>query len=238
MSLGLKALLALTLIVVLTAVGVGVFGGEDAPAPSSTALSATPTPSALPTAPSQTPEEGMYVASSIGEDGLVSIETWIRSATPLTELRLTTSDPDLAPGGVESLDLLVRSMDESTYDRVLARRDSVGTNQQTVQLRTPTREIYLSYTIDGGQSQASETVAGRGLARVLGMDVDYEGDEAGLVRRMLTVPGEILSVACLKPDANFDASPRPCGGTTDDGGWLVELTGDDIHDRLLASIQF
>jgi hypothetical protein len=226
----LRSLLAAVAVAAVVLVVLRFVGGDDdtGGGSSSGASSAAAT---VPPVPDDAPAEGLYVLSTVTDDGLVEVQTWLRSAQPVSELTLTTSDPDLAPGGVESLDLVVRS----AADKVLARRDSVGTNPQRVKLRSPATDLYFSYTIEGGLSQATETVEGRGLVRVLGMDVSYAG-EAGSVRRVVEAPGEVLNVACLKPKEDFDASPRPCGSATEDGGWAVDLTGADRQDRLLASI--
>lgn len=231
MSRSLRSLLAVVAVVAVVVVVLRLAGGDDDTGATSS-QDASSAPATVPPLPQDAPSEGLYVLSTVTDDGLVEVQTWLRSAQPVSELTLTTSDPDLAPGGVESLDLVVRS----TEGRVLARRDSVGTNPQRVRLRSPATDLYFTYTIDGGLSDATETVEGRGLVRVLGMDVSYAG-EAGTVRRVIEVAGSVLSVACLKPKEDFDASPRPCGAATDDGGWAVDLTGADRQDRLLASIE-
>jgi hypothetical protein len=68
------------------------------------------------------------------------------------------------------------------------------------------------------------------------MDVDYAG-AGGVVRRLVTAPGTVLNVACLRPSKDFDATPRPCGKPTGDGDWLVDLSGADRNDRLLAQVE-
>ena len=170
--------------------------------------------------------------SSVNADGTVEVQTWLRAATPISELRLTTTDPDLLPGSVESLDLLVHDVDGT----LLAHRDSIGTNPQQVRLRARATDIYFSYTIDGAMDDASQTVQTRTLARVLGMDVDYDG-AGGVVRRVVTATGTVMNVACLRPTDDFDESPRPCGKPTGDGDWVVDLRGDHRHDRLLAQLE-
>jgi hypothetical protein len=174
----------------------------------------------------------MYVLSSVTPDGTVDVQTWLRAGSPVSELRLATTDPDLLPGSVESLDLVVHDVDGA----LLAHRDSVGTNQQRVRLRAAATDLYFSYTVDGAMDDASQTVRNRTLARVLGMDVDYDG-AGGVVRRVVTATGTVLNVACLRPTDDFDESPRPCGKPTPDGGWVVDLRGDDLHDRLLAQLE-
>ena len=214
----------------MVALAVRALGGDaDEPTP---ARGTDASPSAVPAPPGDAPAEGLYVVSHVTEDGQVDVQTWLRSPNPVRELRLTTTDPDLLPGSVESLALVVRDLD----GKVLARRSSVGTNPQRIRLRSPATELFFSYTIDGGMDDASQTVAGRTLARVLAMDVDYDG-AGGTVRRLVTAPGEVINVACLRPSEDFDAAPRPCGEPTGDGGWLVNLTGKDRHDRLLAQIE-
>jgi hypothetical protein len=175
----------------------------------------------------------MYVVSDVQKNGQVNVQTWLRAPQPITQLRMTTTDPDLLPGSVESLDLVVRTMD----GKLLARRTSIGTNHQTIRLRAAAQELWFSYTVDGGLDDATSTVPGRKLARVLGMDVDYEGASAGLVRRLVTAPGTVLNVACLRSRSGFQASPRACGKPTADGGWVVDLKGRERRDRLLASLE-
>jgi hypothetical protein len=186
----------------------------------------------MPPAPQDLPAEGLYVVSDVAEDGSVEVQTWLRAAQPVSELALTTTDPDLLPGSVESLDLVVRAMDGA----MLAHRESVGTNPQRVRLRRPVSELYFTYVVDGGMDEASATVEGRSLARVLAMDVDYAG-AGGVVRRVVTASGTVLNVACLRPSEDFEAAPRPCGKATGDGDWVVDLQGDDWHDRLLAQLE-
>jgi hypothetical protein len=189
-------------------------------------------PVTVPVPPPETPTQGLYVHSHVTAEGQVQVETWLRSPTPVAELRLTTTDPDLLPGSVESLDLVVRT----SQGRMLAHRDTVGTNPQTIRLREAVRELYFTYTVDGGMDDAAGTVEGRSLARVLAMDVDYDG-AGGVVRRVVTSPGTVLNVACLRPSNDFQASPRPCGHATDGGGWTVDLRGPDRQDRLLAQLE-
>jgi hypothetical protein len=237
-SRGIKALAAVAVVVVAVVLGLRAVRSDDdrTPAAGDTAGSGSERSGPPPAYPDDMPAEGMYVDSTVTADGLVEVETWIRSATPLSELTLTTTDPDLAPGGVESLDVHVRTM----TGRNLARRDSVGTNPQQLRLNEPATELYFAYTVDGGLSDASETVADRSLVRVLGMDVSYEG-QAGPVHRVVHGPGTVINVACLRPkpenDEDFNASPRPCGASTEDGGWAVDLTGANRGDRLLAQLE-
>jgi len=230
-SRGLKALAAVAVVVALVAWGFRALTQDD-PGPSGGGPAAPHSRATLPPTPADVPAEGLYVVSTITAAGEVNVETWLRVPQPITELDLTTTDPDLLPGSTESLDLIVRTMD----GRLLAHRDSVGTNPQTIRLREPASDLYFSYTIDGAMDDASSTVPGRKLARVLAMDVDYAG-AGGVVHRLVTSPGTVLNVACLRPSKDFDATPRPCGRPTGDGDWIVDLRGDDWHDRLLAQLE-
>ena len=231
MTRGLKALAAVAVVVALVAVVVALLNGDDDRGPGAGSVEPR-AERTVPPAPADAPAEGLHVESEVTEDGLVEVETWLRSSEPVTELALTTTDPDLLPGTVESLDLVVRSMD----GRLLAQRDSVGTNPQHIRLRRPATELYFRYTVDGGLDDASASVEGRTLVRVLAMDVAYAG-EAGVVRRLVRGPGTVLNVACLRPSEDFAAAPRPCGRATDGGGWAVDLRGADRHDRLLAQLE-
>ena len=187
----------------------------------------------LPATPDEVPDEGLYVVSDVTDDGTVDVQTWLRAPQPITELKLTTTDPDLLPGSAESLDLVVRTMD----GKLVAHRDDVGTNHQTIRLRAPATELFFTYTVDGGMDDATSTVQGRTLARILAMDVDYDGAAGGVVRRLVTAPGTVLNVACLRPRSGFQATPSPCGKPTGDGDWFVELQGADRGDRLIAQVE-
>jgi hypothetical protein len=231
-SRGLRSLAAVAVVVGVIALAFAWFNRDDKPDPAPTTESRPKVERDVQPFPADMPTEGMYVASDVAADGSVEVSTWIRSAQPVEQLSMTTTDPDLLPGSVESLDLVVRTMD----GKMLAHRDTVGTNPQTIRLRQAATELYFSYTVDGAMDTASPTVPGRTLARVLAMDVDYAG-AAGTVRRLVSSPGTVLNVACLDPAQDFDAVPRPCGQATADGDWVVDLTGAQRQDRLLASIE-
>lgn len=231
MTRGLKALAAVAVVVALVVLGARALNRNDDGQP---AGSTTPrSRGTVPPMPTDAPPDGMYVVSNVTSNGDVDVETWLRAAQPISQLKMTTSDPDLLPGSVESLDLIVRTMDGT----LVAHRDSVGTNHQTIRLREPATDLYFSYTVDGGIDEATSTVPGRRLARVLAMDVDYEGASSGLVRRLVTTTGTVLNVACLRPRSGFQATPRACGKAAGDGDWLVDLRGPDIGDRLLAQVE-
>ena len=234
MTRALAALVAVAAVAAVVVLGLRALTGDD---PSSTGAgpAAPHRWATVPAAPLEAPAEGLYVVSTVTADGQVEVQTWLRVPQPVTELRLTTTDPDLLPGSTESLGLVVRTMD----GRLLAHRTSVGTNPQRIRLRDPATDLYLSYTIDGAMDDRSPTVQGRSLARVLGMDIDYAGADGSrvVVRRLVTSPGTVLNVACLAPSQDFDAAPRPCGSPTGDGDWLVELRGEHRQDRLLAQLE-
>jgi hypothetical protein len=227
----LKALGAVAVVVALVLVGVHALTRDDASTPPG---SSTPrSRGTVPPTPGEAPSQGMYVVSSINAEGEVDVQTWVHAPQPISQLKMATTDPDLLPGSVESLDLVVRTMD----GKVVAHRDSIGTNRQTVRLREPAADLYFSYTVDGAMDDATSTVPGRRLARVLGMDVDYVGASSGLVRRLVTASGTVINVACLRPRSGFQAAPRACGRPFGDGDWMVELRGPDIRDRLLAQVE-
>ncbi len=232
MTRGLKALAAVAVVVAMVVFGFRALTGDDDNEPAAAPSSSERTGREVPPPPADAPKEGMYVLSSVGADGTVEVQTWVRVAAPISELRMTTTDPDLLPGSVESLDLRVHGLDGTP----LAQRDSVGTNPQRIRLRAAATELYFSYTIDGALDDASQTVRTRTLARVLGMDVDYDG-AGGVVRRLVTSTGTVLNVACIRPTQDFDEAPRPCGKPTGTGDWVVNLRGDDWHDRLLAQLE-
>jgi hypothetical protein len=229
----LKALGAVAVVVALVVLGFQVLTRDDSQDPADSPSSQRSARDDVPPPPADAPHVGMYVLSSVAADGTVEVQTWVRTRTPISELRLTTTDPDLLPGSVESLDLKVHEIDGA----LLAHRDTVGTNPQQIRLRSDATDLYFTYVIDGAMDDASATVETRTLARVLGMDVDYDGAGDGVVRRVVTATGTVLNVACLRPTDDFDESPRPCGEPTGDGDWTVDLRGAHWHDRLLAQVE-
>jgi hypothetical protein len=226
----IKALGAVAVVVALVLLGVRALSGGDDGTPSSREPRSRAT---VPSAPTDAPAEGMYVVSHVTSGGDVEVQTWLRAPQPISQLRMATTDPDLLPGSVESLDLVVRTMD----GKVAAHRDGIGTNHQTIRLREPATDLYFTYVVAGGIDDATATVPGRHLARVLAMDVDYKGASGGAVRRLVTADGTILNVACLRPRSGFQAAPRACGRPVGDGDWLVDLRGPDRRDRLLAQLE-
>ena len=216
MTRGLKALAAVAVVVALVVFGFRALTRDDDKEPAA-APSSKRTPRDVPPAPADAPSEGMYVLSSVLADGTVEVQTWLRAAAPISELRMTTTDPDLLPGSVESLDVTVHDVDGT----LLAHRDSVGTNPQEIRLRASATDLYFSYTVDGAMDDASQTVQNRTLARVLGMDIDYDGS-GGVVRRLVTSSGTVMNVACIRATQDFDEAPRSCGKPTGDGDWVVE----------------
>ena len=105
MTRGLMALAAVAVVVALVVARIpGAHRGRRRATRRRAVVGAEP-PSDVPPPPADAPAEGMYVLSSVNADGTVEVQTWLRAAAPISELRLTTTDPDLLPGSVESLDL-------------------------------------------------------------------------------------------------------------------------------------
>lgn len=189
---------------------------------------------AVPPPPEGLAGPGSWVESRVGADGTVEVQQWIRSAVPVERLQLTTADPDAFPGTVESTGVRV-----STFDGArLAARGAVGTRTSNVRLRNPATEIYLRYSIAGDTlSDETSTIAGRSVARVLAMDVVFEGQDGPTVRVVGGPGSTVLNAGCLSPAAGLDAPPRPCGAPRGDGGWQVELDGEQRQDRVIAQLE-
>jgi hypothetical protein len=139
---GLKALAAVAVVAALVVFAFQAVSPDD----SSPAEPRSPQPRDGSADARRRAPEGMYVVSDVLADGQVKVQTWVRAPHPITRLRMTTTDPDLLPGSVESLDLVVRTMDGT----LLAHRQHIGTNHQTIRLRAPAQELWFSYTVDGG----------------------------------------------------------------------------------------
>ena len=57
------------------------------------------------------------------------------------------------------------------------------------------------------------------------------------VRQLRPQKQPLYTPACLRPTEDFDQTPRPCGQSTPEGDWVVDLTGEDSGDRLLAQLE-
>lgn len=211
----------------VVAIVAAVMLGDRRDAPTPAVVNEGAAPREIPAPPTDVPEIGMYVDSEVDATQDVWVAHWIRTTTPIAKLKLTAADPDGLPGGVVARKVVVVGADV-----VLARRAEVGTKQQTLTLKKPATEIYVTYRLTGGV-EAGGTVPGRVLARSVALDVDYRG-RAGPVARHVSAAGEVLNVACL-PRNERNRAPRPCGRSAADG-WLVELRGKDRDDRLLVQI--
>jgi hypothetical protein len=182
----------------------------------------------VPEPPTRPPRRGTYVLSTVTAAGQVQVRTWITGATPVHELTLSTPDPGTGTGSPQARDVVVRGLD-GTLMAVVVR---VGSKEQRVDLGATTTGLYLTYRIEGGIDGATPTVEGRSLARVLAMEVSYDGAD-GVVRHLVRAEGQVLNVACL---AAYQA-PRPCGRSTGDGQWTVDLHEGRQQDQLLAQIE-
>jgi hypothetical protein len=179
-----------------------------------------------PPAPQRAPRIGMYVDSAISPTGDVEVSHWISSAKPIGVLALAAADPDAIPGEVLAREVVV--VGEGI---VLAREALVGTKRQLLELERPADHLYVAYRLTGGVD-GQGTVADRGLAWSVALDVDY-ADESGSVVHHVTGPGSVLNVGCMHRGG--DPRPRPCG--RDDGdGWLVVRNGPNRDDRLLVQV--
>lgn len=214
--------LALVCVVLLVAAGIGVWRYVGQGDPDPVAARRIPTP------PAAAPSIGMYVSTEILSSDKVRVAHWIDTSEPITEVTLKATDPDDLPGTVVARNIVVVG-----NDRVLARRTDVGTDDQRLRLGQPATDLYVTYTLDGAVSNAG-SVAGRVLARVTSLDVEYAA-QAGPVVRHVEAPGIVQSFGCLPRPKN--ASLRACGAEVAGGGWDVVLRGDQRDDRVLASVE-
>lgn len=220
---------SLVAVIALAAVLLRVVRDEDVPTSGAGAPAAA---TEVPAAPAEMGPEGSWVDTDIDASGTVTVQEWIRSATPVQRLDMITLDPDSLPGTVEARGVVVSAMDGSR----LAARGAVGTKVQGVRLRTPATELYVTYTIVGETlSDETSTVAGRALVRVTSMTISHDA-ETGPSVRLLRGPGSVLNAACLAADAGYEVAPRGCGVPADDGAWEVLLPGANRHDRVLAQL--
>ena len=166
--------------------------------------------------PADAPAEGMYVLSSVNADGRSRCRRGSAPRRPISELRLTTTDPDLLRGSVESLDLLVHDVDGI----LLAHRDSIGTNPQQVRLRTaPPTSIQLHDRRRDGRRLADRADPNPGPGAGHGRRLRRR---QGLVRRVVTATGTVItSPACARPTTSTSPAPLPASPpATATGSWI------------------
>ena len=158
--------------------------------------------------PADAPAEGMYVAQRRSpRTATVEVQTWLRTATPITELRLTTTDPDLLPGSVESLDLRVHDARRHAARAARQRRHQPAADPAA---RRRDRALLQLH---------HRRRAGRRLADRRG---PHPGPGAGAWTSTTTAPAasyagwsprpapSSTSPACARPRTSTQ-SPRPCG---------------------------
>jgi hypothetical protein len=155
-----------------------------------------------------------YVETRVRADGTMEVRQWIRADEPLERLRLRV--PRITSAG------------QLAADRVEVLADGVR-----VSGREEISYFNAGYDLGGASEvdERSDSAAGRALAVATGLETHFFPAPAREVRVVKAT--EVLSLACAPA---VDSSPVPCGTPDGDGAWHVDLAGDRMSERVVASL--
>ena len=178
-------------------------------------------------APRQDPPSGQDIRASISAEGVLEVTHTVSTRTPVSSLLLRPA-PSAGPVGSTT----VTKVTVTTSGATVATFGEFGSTTQHVPLGRVVSQFTVTYRIAPSLGGDPATVRGRGLVFAPALRIDYR-NEIGPIHRRVTAPGQILNVACVRPDGS---EPRPCGSATSDG-WQVDLDGEDRDDGLLVQTQ-
>ncbi len=179
------------------------------------------------TPPAELPTTGSYIESRVQADGTVQVRQWIRTSGTLSRISLSAPDPDSRAGGPGASKVVVAG-----DGLVVSRRATVDTVDRSFYFSSPAQLVYLSYELSGAV-QRSSSAAGRALAQLTALKVDYRSEQAPTVVRVIAP--DVLSLACTPTTNAGTGSPRPCG-EPGQGSWQVVLEGADRNDSVSAQV--
>lgn len=168
---------------------------------------------------------GSTARARVLPSGDILVEEQIRSRAGLADVTLSAPTvPGLDPGALGARDISVEA-------------DSAPASGPRTLSGTPVRftlrdahQVQISYVLTG-VVQRDSSQAGRALARVVGLHVDY-----GSTTMPLTVAVQgaaVLSLACTP--SGQQAAPTPCGSPGADG-WTVRLDRGQANDQVMAQL--
>jgi hypothetical protein len=164
-----------------------------------------------------------YVETRVHGDGTMEVRQWIRADEPLERLRLrvprVTSAGQLAADSIEVLADGVPVSGRTEISYFNAGYDLGGATEVEVRYRLV------------GAIERSDSAAGRALAVATGLETHFSPAPAREVR-VVKAP-EVLSLACAP---SVDSPPVPCGTPDSAGAWHVDLAGERMSERVVASL--
>lgn len=213
------ALVAVTVLtVVLTRPGASDAGTTDGTA-------AVPTRTLALAVPPRLPTLGSLVDVQISHDGDVSVVTWIRSSTPLVQLRLSMPHV-LGLSSTATADRVRVAGDR----RFVAGSTTVESETQTYTFQRPSRVVFLSYRLLGVAHRRT-SVPGLARVRATRLDLGYQPEGPTFV---LLHGATVLSATCLP---HGEAVATPCGARTVPGSWRVKLRGAHRRDQVQPRVE-
>jgi hypothetical protein len=212
-------LVSLVVVVILTAVLVR--SAHEGPGATT---ADQPVRARVPEPPAAAPTVGSYVETRVTKNGVVHVRQWVRSATPLSAVRLEVP----AVRGQALLPTATHVVVVGDQE-ILNPPDTVGLTGRRLFFDARPRQVYLTYTLQGAVER-SPSVPGRALVRAAALQVVYSPLDGP--SRVTLVAKKVLSMACQSSPLE---APRPCGAPGK-GGWSVLLRGDARSDSVVAQV--
>ncbi|MCW2736424.1 hypothetical protein [Nocardioides sp.] len=208
------AVLGVALAVLVGALGAAVVvwrTGDDPPGnpTASTPLRGFPAPGASRT------------LTEVRPDGVLEVTQWIHTAEPIGDLDLFL--PDMP----QSDSVAVSDVEVVADDRPGSGPAVINFSRASYFFASATH-ILVRYRMSGAV-ELSTSAPGRGLALTTALEVSAPRERDTRVVESRAV----LSLACV---AGVKDTVTPCGVPVTDRQWRVELTGDEVGFRVLASV--
>ncbi len=212
-------LVSLVVVVILTAVLVR--SAQEGPGATT---ADQPVRARVPEPPAAAPTVGSYVETRVTKNGVVHVRQWVRSATPLSAVRLEVP----AVRGQALLPTATHVVVVGDQE-ILNPPDTVGLTGRRLFFDARPRKVYLTYTLQGAVER-SPSVPGRALVRATALQVVYSPLDGP--SRITLVGKKVLSMACQSSPLE---APRPCGAPGK-GRWSVLLKGDARSESVVAQV--
>lgn len=166
-----------------------------------------------------------YVQTRVLRSGELVVTQWIESSRLL--FGVTLDLPRVA--GMEVL--TAEQVEVVANGRNAVGPERISSGQQFTYAFLGTSSVRIRYRLTGAV-ELSPSVPGRALARLTALDVTYEPASAQATRTV-NAP-EVLSLACSAPAQALET--RPCGDRVSKGEWTVNLSGQQVDDRVMAQL--
>lgn len=178
-----------------------------------------------PRPPDALPRTGAYVHTRVLDSGVLDVDQWVRTRTPIRTVTLR-ADPILGAGGPPVATFVKVAAD----GKVVEGPGAVGIEPRVVDLGGRTRLVHVSYLLTGVVVR-EEPGTGDPVAVITALGVDHSGRQ-GTLRE--SVSGDVRQLHCWPRSATV-AAARPCGHRQGDE-WRVWLTDSQRDTQVAAQL--